>query len=146
MSNSRRLVFSHATLLILGLFALSACKPDYASLAEQARAKIDQAQSAAEAGEDQRAIDLITEAFQAGGLARGETMTAGHRIRAISRARLGDYPGAIEDVQALQETGSLAEALVLNSFILRKQGRMAEAKAAYNRAKSLDRSVQPIVD
>jgi hypothetical protein len=64
-------------------------------------------------------------------------------MRAVCHAALGDLPAAQADIDALQRGGADESlSLAAQSFVLDKQGKGAEAKAAAQKAKLLNPQVR----
>ena len=137
--------FSSVVCLLLGLIA-SGCssKPDMVSLQDQAEQLVARADEATKQNSFQEAHDLYTQALRSGGVGR-DKMPEICRKRLIVGAKIGEFEEAEIDLQAIFELASTpAEGLSLQSFLFKKQGKLAEAKKLLQQAKRIDPKIQPV--
>lgn len=91
------------------------------------------------------AVEHLTAALEGGWL--GYTTVSAYTKRAIAQAALGNYDEAHADLdQAEAGEGASAQTYAARSYVFEKQSQPKEAKAAWNRARKLDRRVKKIED
>lgn len=99
-----------------------------------------------DAGDHSGAIEKYNEALE-GGWLNGDARTQAYLKRAISLAASSDYAAAQNDLDTAKERDvNPDDFLVVQSYLLRKQGKNREARAAMNQAKRFNRAAQEIAD
>jgi len=83
-----------ATSMLAGMLLVSGCRQDH-SISPQTRDRIERAQSAYEAGQDDETLKLTTAVILEEGSGRGATKA--RYLRGLAKYRKGDLEGAMED-------------------------------------------------
>jgi tetratricopeptide (TPR) repeat protein len=133
--------------MLMLVIAVVGCgpKPMEADVIASAQAAYTKAMDAYQQKNYAEAGELFTTAISGGGVNAdqyGEALLA----RAVCRAKLGDYEGALADVDTAAQGADPAQVHVTRSFIFAKQGRTSDANTELTAARRLNRSVRPIDD
>ena len=136
-----------ALILPLGLCLCScssnAIDPD---AVRDAQGAYDEALEALEAHDYGLARRRLDTAIEGAGL-RPDQYVDAYFQRTICLAQLGEFDAAEKDLEFLAQGAPEMERVhVARSFVLRKQGRQAEADAEMSRARAINATVQPIPD
>ena len=136
------------TLLLLPAIWLVGCGSSRQR--EQSREGANQAYRAGTAALGKRdytnAVQQLTAAIEGGWLNIDVNVHA-HVKRAIANAALDNYDAAYVDLDAAEQTSPYSDRVyAARSYVLTKQGRKKEAKAAWAKARRINRSVEKFKD
>jgi tetratricopeptide (TPR) repeat protein len=136
----------HRLLLVLASVVLCGCGGSEKRAAldrAQANKACSEAEAAFEKRDYQAALDGFTAAIESGWL-HPDRLSSAHLRRAVSRAAVGDPAAALAELDELAKFGEDPSAvLAARAFVLKKQGKAAEANAAFQQARRLNPAVRP---
>ena len=99
--------------------------------------------AALEGGDFNTAVQKLSAALESGWL--GYSTVNAYIKRAIAHAALGDFEAAQKDLDtAEQGEGLSSEYFVVQSYVFEKQGDAKQAKAAWSKARRMDRQAKKI--
>lgn len=134
--------------LFLAMIAIGGCSSsaEQSVSRESATKAYQEALTLSTSGSHSEAIEKFNEAIQ-GGWLNSDARTQAYLKRAVSLAATGDFSSAEADLEAAKEREvNPDDLLVVKSYLLRKQGKDREAKAAMKQAKRFNRAAREIVD
>lgn len=109
---------------------------------EQSAKAFQQAEDALEQDDFARAKELFDLAIAEGHLSI-DAIGVAYAGRAVCLAELGQFEEAHDDLDKMEQAPNQGEILAARSYVLEKQGKKAEARAAWAKAKRFNRLVQP---